>query len=198
MGLKIDESHWLLGFPVPVFLDYKASNCLINNYHYFSCLFITFKGEWLFKNFDKTNPASFNNDMLLLSTSLSIFSMINGTRVGIRSIRRIRKCLQKMWDLNEATLCKALKNEKACQNRPKMAVEYQQDFSEESATDALLVRKQAVTYVFLDSHGKIEKMETALPNGTVAKITPEKKALIENDGIERNAGATPKVAETSV
>ena len=103
-----------------------------------------------------------------------------------------------MRELNETTLCKALKNEKECQNRPKMAVEYQQDFSEESATDALLVRKQAVTYVFLDSHGKIEKMETALPNGTVAKITPEKKALIENDGIDRNSRATPKIAETSV
>ena len=103
-----------------------------------------------------------------------------------------------MRELNETTLCKALKNEKECQNRPKMAVEYQQDFSEESATDALLVRKQAVTYVFLDSHGKIEKMETALPNGTVAKITPEKKALIENDGIDRNGRAAPKVAETSV
>ena len=103
-----------------------------------------------------------------------------------------------MWDLNEATLGKALKNEKVCQNRPKMTVEYQQNFSEESERDALLDRKQVVTYLFLDSQGKVDRMETALPNGTVAKITPEKKALIENDGIERNGRATPKVAETSV
>ena len=136
--------------------------------------------------------------MLLLSTGLSLFSMFKGTAVAIRSIMRIRERLNKMRELNETTLCKAVKNEKECQNRPKMAVEYQQDFSEESATDALLVRKQAVTYVFLDSHGKIEKMETALPNGTVAKITPEKKALIENDCNDRNGRATPKVAETSV
>ena len=187
---------WLLGFPVPVFLDYKASNCLINNYHYFSCLFITFKGEWLFKNFDKTNPASFNNDMLLLSTSLSIFSMVNGTVVGIRSIRKIRKCLEKMWDLNEATLCKGLKNEKNCQDRPKMTVEYQQDFSEESERDALLERKQVVTYLFLDSQGKVDRMETALLNNTVAKITPEKKFLIENDGIDTHSGTSLKVMET--
>ena len=79
-----------------------------------------------------------------------------------------------------------------------MAVEYQQDFSEESTTDQLLDRRQAVTHIFLDSHGRIEKMETALPNGTVAKITPEKKALIENDGIDRNSGTAPKVAETSL
>ena len=72
------------------------------------------------------------------------------------------------------------------------------NFSEESATDALLIRKQVVTYIFLDSHGRIEKMETALPNGTVAKTTPEKKALIENDGIDRNSGTAPKVDETSL
>ena len=113
--------------------------------------------------------------MLLLSTGLSLFSMFKGTAVAIRSILRIRERLNKMRELNETTLCKAVKNEKECQNRPKMAVEYQQDFSEESATDPLLVRKQAVTYIFLDSHGRMEKMETAMPNGTVAKITPEKK-----------------------
>ena len=189
---------WLLGFPVPVFLDYKASNCLINNYHYFSCLFITFKGEWLFKNFDKTNPASFNNDMLLLSTSLSIFSMVNGTVVGIRSIRKIRKCLEKMWDLNEATLCKGLKNEKNCQDRPKMTVEYQQNFSEESATDALLERKQVVAHLFLDSLGNLKKMETAMLNGTVLKSTPEKTIMTENDDIDRHEDTSPKVAETSL
>ena len=173
---------------------------MIKFYTFFSCLFISYKGEyeWKFHGFDRTNPAYFDNDMLLLSTSLSLFSMIKGTAVAIRSIMKIRERLNKMRELNETTLCKALKNEKECQNRPKMAVEYQQNFSEESATDPLLVRKQGMTYIFLDSHGRIEKMETALPNGTVAKLTPEKKALIENDGIDRNSGTAPKVAETSL
>jgi hypothetical protein len=40
MGLKIDESHWLLGFPVPVFLDYsQVSNkvaCLFINFQHFA------------------------------------------------------------------------------------------------------------------------------------------------------------------
>ena len=172
----------------------------MDNYHYvcFSCLFITFKGEWLFKNFDKTNPASFNNDMLLLSTSLSIFSMVNGTVVGIRSIRKIRKCLEKMWGLNEATLCKALKSEKTCQNRPKMTVEYQQNFSEESATDALLERKQVVAHLFLDSLGNLKKMETAMLNGTVLKSMPEKTIMTENDGIDKHSDTSLKVAETSL
>ena len=124
--------------------------------------------------------------------------MVKGTVVGTRSVIRIRKCLKKMRDLNETTLCKALKNEKVCQNRPKMTVEYQQDFSEESAQDALLNRKQVVTYLFLDSQGKVDRMETALLNGTVAKLTPEKKALFENDGIDRHSGTSQKVVETSL
>ena len=103
--------------------------------------------------------------------------MINGTRVGIRSIRRIRKCLEKMWDLNQGTLCKALESEKNCQDRPKMTVEYQQDFSEETAQDALLDKKTVTAHVFLDFRGNIEKMETSLPNGTVLKSTPEKNNL---------------------
>ena len=134
--------------------------------------------------------------MLLLSVSLSIFSMFKGTAVAIRSIIRIRECLNKMRELNQTTLCKALKIEKECQDRPKMTVEYQQDFSEESERDALLERKQVVTYLFLDSQGKVDRMETALLNNTVAKITPEKKFLIENDGIDRHSGTSLKVMET--
>ena len=103
--------------------------------------------------------------------------MIKGTVVGIRSVMRIRKCLNKMRELNEATLCKALENEKACQNRPKMAIEYQPDFSDQSAQDALLDKKIVTTHVFLDFRGNIEKMETSLPNGTVLKSMPEKKDL---------------------
>ena len=109
---------------------------------------------------------------------------------------RIRKCLKKMWDHKEATLSKALKNEKECQDRPKMTVEYQQDFSEETAQDALLDKKTVTSHVFLDFRGNIEKMETSLPNGTVAKITTEKKSLIENDGIDRHSGTSLKVMET--
>ena len=134
--------------------------------------------------------------MLLLSTSLSIFSMFIGTAVAIRSIIRIRECLNKMRELNQTTLCKALKSEKECQNRPKMTVEYQQGFSEESERDALLDKKIVTTHVFFDSQGKVERMETALLNGTVAKITPEKKSLIENDGIDRHSGTSQKVMET--
>ena len=103
-----------------------------------------------------------------------------------------------MWDLNEATLCKALKNEKVCQNRPKMTVEYQQDFSEESATDSLLERKQVVTHLFLDSLGNLKKMETAMLNGTVLKSTPEKMIMTENDGIDKHSDMSLKVAETSL
>ena len=160
-------------------IDYKVPliKCLISNCQYvlFSGLFITFKGEWLFKNFDRTNPASFNNDMLLLSTSLSIFTMVKGTVIGIRSVLRIRECLNKMRDLNEATLCKALENEKECQNRPKMAIAYQPDFSDESAQGSLIDKKVVTTHLYLDFRGKIEKMETSLPNGTVLKSTPETK-----------------------
>ena len=114
-----------------------------------------------------------------------------------------------MWDLNEATLCNALKNEKACQNRPKMAVEYQQNrpkmaieyqqnFSEESGTDALLERKQVVAHLFLDSLGNLKKMETAMPNGTVLKSTPEKTIMTENDDIDKQGDTSLKVAETSL
>ena len=77
-----------------------------------------------------------------------------------------------------------------------MTVEYQQNFSEQSERDALLDRKQVVTHLFLDSQGKVDRMETALLNGTVAKITPEKKFLIENDGIDRHSGTSLKVMET--
>ena len=103
--------------------------------------------------------------------------MVKGTVIGIRSVLRIRECLNKMRDLNEATLCKALENEKECQNRPKMAIEYQPDFSDKSAQDELLDKKIVTTHVFLDFRGNIEKMETSLPNGTVLKSTPEKKDL---------------------
>ena len=103
-----------------------------------------------------------------------------------------------MWDLNEATLCKALKNEKLCQNRPKMTVEYQQNFSEESATDALLERKQVVAHLFLDSLGNLKKMETAMLNGTVLKSTPEQKIMTENDDIDKQGNTSPNVAETSL
>ena len=103
-----------------------------------------------------------------------------------------------MWDLNEATLCKALQSEKNCQNRPKMAVEYQQNFSEESATDALLDKKQVVTHIFLDSLGNLKKMETAMLNGTVLKSTPEQKIMTENDDIDKHGNTSPKVAETSL
>ena len=149
-----------------------SPEAIFSNYQYvlFSCLFITFKGEWLFKNFDRTNPASFNNDMLLLSTTLSIFSMFKGLFVGIRAVRRIRECLNKMQDLNVATLCKALENEKECQKRPKMAIEYQPAFSDESAQDGLLDKKIVTAHVFLDSTSQVEKTEIALPNGTVLKI----------------------------
>ena len=113
--------------------------------------------------------------MLLLSVSLSIFSMFKGTAVAIRSIIRIQECLNKMRELNQTTLCQALKSEKECQDRPKMTVEYQQDFSEESERDALLDKKIVTTHVFIDSQGRVERMETALLNSTVAKITPDKK-----------------------
>ena len=103
--------------------------------------------------------------------------MFKGTAVGIRSILRIRGHLNKMRQLNKTTLCNALKSEKKCQNRPKMAIEYQPDFSEESAQDALLDKKKVTAYVFLDALGNIEKMETSLPNGAVLKSTPEKKDL---------------------
>ena len=83
-------------------------------------------------------------------------------------------------------------------NQPKVPIEYQQGFTEESATDASLNRKQVVTYLFLDSKGEVEKMETALLNGTVAKITLEEKALIENDINDGHNETLPEVAETSL
>ena len=82
-----------------------------------------------------------------------------------------------MQEFNETTLYNAVRSKKRCQNRPKMAIEYQPDFSEESAQDALLDKKIVTTHVFLDFRGNIEKMETSLPNGTVLKSTPEKKDL---------------------
>ena len=115
--------------------------------------------------------------MLLFSTALSLFSMIKGTAVAIRSIYKIRKWLNKMRELNETSLCKALASEKECQNRPKMAIAYQPGFSDESAEDASLDKKIGTTHIFLDFRGNIEKMETSLPNGTVLRSTPEKKDL---------------------
>ena len=115
--------------------------------------------------------------MLFLSMSLSLFSMFKGTAVAIRSITRIRGHLKIMQEFNETTLYNAVRSKKRCQNRPKMAIEYQPDFSEESAQDALLDKKIVTTHVFLDFRGNIEKMETSLPNGTVLKSMPEKKDL---------------------
>ena len=122
--------------------------------------------------------------------------MFKGTAVAIRSIIRIQECLKKMRELSQTTLCQVLKSEKECQDRPKMTVEYQQDFSEETAQDALLDKKTVTAHVFLDFRGNIQKMETSLPNGTVAKITTQKKSLIENDGIDRHSRTSLKVMET--
>ena len=113
--------------------------------------------------------------MLLFSSGLSLFSMIKGTAVAMRSIYKIRKWLNKMRELNETSLCKALECEKECQNRPKMAIAYQPDFSDESAQGSLLDKKVVTTHLYLDFRGNIEKMETSLPNGTVLKSTPEAK-----------------------
>ena len=115
--------------------------------------------------------------MLLVSMSLSLFSIFKGTTVGIRSILKIQGHLNKMRQLNNPTLCDDLKSEKKSQNRAKMAIEYQPDFSDKSAQDELLDKKIVTTHVFLDFRGNIEKMETSLPNGTVLKSTPEKKDL---------------------
>ena len=41
-------------------------------YIFFSCMFINFKGQWKFSYFDTTNPSTFNNDMLIFSTVLSV------------------------------------------------------------------------------------------------------------------------------
>ena len=103
--------------------------------------------------------------------------MFRGTAVAIRSIIRIRGHLNTMRECNDTTLCNALRSKKSCQNRPKMAIEYQPDFSEESAQDALLNKKKVTAHVFLNSTGEIEKTEIALPNGTVLKSTPVKKDL---------------------
>ena len=79
-----------------------------------------------------------------------------------------------------------------------MTGEYQQNCSEESATDALLERKQVVAHLFLDSMGNLKKMETAMLNGTVLKSTPEQKIMTENDEIDKHGDTSPKVAETSL
>ena len=114
--------------------------------------------------------------MLLVSMSLSLFSIFKGTAVGIRSILKIQGYLNKMQQLNKTTICDALKSEKKSQNRAKMAIEYQPDFST-SEQDALLDKKIVTAHVFLNFRGAIEKTETALPNGTVLKSTLEKEVL---------------------
>ena len=103
--------------------------------------------------------------------------MVKGTAVGIRSFLKIRKYLNKMREQNETTLFKVLLNEKDCQNRPKMAIEYQPALTEESAEDQVLEKQEAKTYIFFNLRGNIERMETCLPNGTVLKSIPDKKAL---------------------
>ena len=114
--------------------------------------------------------------MLLLSMSLSLFSIFKGTAVGIRSILKIQGYLNKMQQLNKTTICDALKSEKECQSREKMAIEYKPDFST-SEQDALLDKKKVTGYVFLDALGNIEKMEIKLPNGAILQSTPVKKDL---------------------
>ena len=108
--------------------------------------------------------------------SLSLFSIFKGTAVGIRSILKIQGYLNKMQQLNKTTICDALKSEKKSQNRAKMAIEYQPDFST-SEQDALLDKKKVTGYVFLDALGNVEKMEIALPNGAILKSTLLKKDL---------------------
>ena len=114
--------------------------------------------------------------MLLVSMSLSLFSIFKGTAVGIRSILKIQGYLNKMEQLNKTTICDALKSEKTSQNREKMAIEYKPDFST-SEQDALLDKKNVTGHVFLDAFGNIEKMETLLPNGSILKSTLLKKDL---------------------
>ena len=115
--------------------------------------------------------------MLLVSMSLSLFSIFKGTAVGIRSILKIQGYLNKMQQLNKTTICDALKSEKTSQNREKMAIEYKPDFST-SEQDALLDKKIVTAHVFLDpTTGKVEKMEIALPNGAILKSTLLKKDL---------------------
>jgi hypothetical protein len=124
--------------------------------------------------------------MLILSTSLSIFSMVKGTAVGIRSFLKIRKYLNKMQEQNETTLSKVLQNENERQNRPKMAIEYQPELTKESAEDQVLEKQEAKTYIFFNLRGNIERMETCLPNGTVLKSIPEKKTLNDtNDAVSQ-------------
>ena len=48
-----------------------------------------------------------------------------------------------MREQNETTLSKVLLNEKDCQNCPKMAIEYQPAFTEESAEDQVLEKQEA-------------------------------------------------------
>ena len=50
-----------------------------------------------------------------------------------------------MREQNETTLSKVLLNEKDCQNCPKMAIEYQPAFTEESAEDQVLEKQEAKT-----------------------------------------------------
>ena len=81
--------------------------------------------------------------------------MVKGTITGILSVLKIRKVLKKMSEVNEATVGTALESEKKSQSQPKVPIEYQQGFTEESATDASLNRKQVVAYLFLDSQVEI-------------------------------------------
>ena len=112
--------------------------------------------------------------MLLVSMSLSLFSIFKGTFVGIRSILKIQGYLNKMQQLNKTTMCDALRSETESQNRPKMAIEYKPNFST-SEQDALLDKKEVTGYVFLDALGTIEKMEIKLPNSAILQSTPVKK-----------------------
>ena len=142
---------------------------------FFSCLFITYKGEWKFAYFDTSNPTAFNNDSLLLSTALSALSILSGTVKGFRSINSIRKKLNKKKnnDNNDIPLEEVpLAIEDTIQNQSPIS-ERRTDSSEMAPENLDQTRQQSVAVTDLSELGDIEKILCISPNGNAVEITPD-------------------------
>ena len=122
----------------------------------FSCLFITYKGEWVFPSFNVSNPTAFNNDMLILSTVFSAASILWGTFQGIRSICSIRKRLHE---------------KKTQKNQTDIPLEEVLLHTTEEQFQNNLPQLEAITD--LSEVGDIERIICTLPGGTAVEITPD-------------------------
>ena len=141
---------------------------------FFSCLFVTYKGEWKFAYFDTSNPTAFNNDMLLFSTALSALAILSGTVKGIRSIKSIWKRLNKKKNQQNIPL-----EEEVSAKEENFSIIAKKPESYELPPKNLdETRKQLVSFADLCKSGDIKRVMTILPDGKILEIAPGENSRI--------------------